>query len=474
MESSQDLFKELENAEKLFSDGSIKSGQKIIKNVLSKAKSLPKIPNRLRHKIHSLISKSRYFDEISSFATNPKRYELISDINKIIDKKSTNLKKRAHTINKIQAKWQLLDTSGRPASKKQWLEFNDLTNKAWEPCKEYFDEIKEIKLNNANKRLDIINQTKIFVEKYKHKWPSYKELVIYIRKSSNEWQKYAPVMDEDFRNLKNQYSDVKKPIIDALRKYENVNKQKKEELVKKVLEINDDDNEICINKFMKLKDQWKNIDSAGKIEDKSLWDQFNNNANKFYTEKKNIEAKEIEILVKLNEELVNNKKTVSEIRNELDGVKKLNNTKEFKLLNENIQKNIEEEKLLKRNNKIKSYKNIINILMKTCDISEAPKIIQPSLELSIKNTKSNEDELLYSCLRLEMMSGIKTKKKDQKLIEKIQLELLESKFNKTKKIIPNDLDMILIYFIQNFSNEDYELLDKNIWPRINKCIEVLV
>ena len=38
---------------------------------------------------------------------------------------------------------------------------------------------------------------------------------------------------------------------------------------------------------------------------------FNNNANKFYTEKKNIEAREIEILVKLNEELVNNQEIVS-------------------------------------------------------------------------------------------------------------------------------------------------------------------
>ena len=184
MESSQDLFSELENAEKLFSDGSIKNGQKIIKNVLSKTKSLPKIPNKLRYKINSLISKSRYFDEISSFATNPKRYELISEIKKILDSKSSNLKKRAYKINKIQAKWQLLDTSGRPASKKQWLEFNSLTNEAWEPCKEYFNEIKEIKINNAKQRLNIINQTKIFVEKHKQKWPSYKELVVYIRKSS--------------------------------------------------------------------------------------------------------------------------------------------------------------------------------------------------------------------------------------------------------------------------------------------------
>ena len=474
MESSQDLFNELENAEKLFSDGSIKNGQKIIKNVLSKTKSLPKIPNKLRYKINSLISKSRYFDEISSFATNPKRYELISEIKKILDSKSSNLKKRAYKINKIQAKWQLLDTSGRPASKKQWLEFNSLTNEAWEPCKEYFNEIKEIKINNAKQRLNIINQTKIFVEKHKQKWPSYKELVVYIRKSSNEWQKYAPVIDEDFKNLKSQYSDVKKPIIDELKKYENINKKKKEELVKKVLEINDDDNEICINKFMKLKDQWKNIDSAGKIEDRSLWDKFNNNANKFFTEKKNIKAKGIEILVKLNEELINNEKAVSEVRKELDKVTNLNNTKEFKLLNVNIQKEIEKEKLLKRSNKIKSYQNIINILMKTCDISEAPKIIQSSLELSKKNTKSNSNELLYSCLRLEMMSGIKTNKKDQNLIDKIQLELLESKFNKSKKIIPNDMDMILIHFIKNFSSKDYESLGINIWPRISKCIEILV
>ena len=474
MESSQDLFNELENAEKLFSDGSIKNGQKIIKNVLSKAKSLPKIPNKLRHKINSLISKSRYFDDISSFATNPKRYELISEIKKILDTKSSNLKKRAHKINKIQAKWQLLDTSGRPASKRQWLEFNNLTNEAWEPCKEYFNEIKEIKINNAKQRLNIINQTKIFVEKHKEKWPSYKELVVYIRKSSNEWQKYAPVIDEDFKNLKSQYSDVKKPIIDELRKYENINKQKKQELIKKVLEINDADNEMCINKFIKLKDQWKNIDSAGKVEDKTLWDEFNKKADRFFTEKKNIEAKEIKILLRLNEDLINNKKTVPEIQKELNNLKNLDNTKEFKLLNVNIQKELEKEKLIKRNNKIKSYKNILNILMKTCDISKAPKIIQSSLELHKKNTKSNSNELLYSCLRLEMMSGIKTNKKDQNLIDKIQLELLESKFNKSKKIIPNDMDMILIHFIKNFSNKDYESLGINIWPRIRKCIEILV
>ena len=37
-----------------------------------------------------------------------------------------------------------------------YLEFNDLTNKAWEPCKEYFEEIKQIPFNTLNDDFEII------------------------------------------------------------------------------------------------------------------------------------------------------------------------------------------------------------------------------------------------------------------------------------------------------------------------------
>ena len=70
-------------------------------------------------------------------------------IDELIKNPLKNAKKHAHAIHDIQAQWQLLDLSSKPASKSQWLNFNELTNKAWEPCKEYFDEIKEIKINNA-------------------------------------------------------------------------------------------------------------------------------------------------------------------------------------------------------------------------------------------------------------------------------------------------------------------------------------
>ena len=148
METNQNLFKKLEDIERLFSEGSIKEGQKKIRNIMKESKSLNNISYKLKHKINYIQSKSRYYDEISSFATNPKRDTLIKKINDLINKPENDPRKQAHAINDIQRQWQLLDLSSKPATKSQWSNFNNLTNTAWEPCNEYFNEIKEIKLKN--------------------------------------------------------------------------------------------------------------------------------------------------------------------------------------------------------------------------------------------------------------------------------------------------------------------------------------
>ena len=302
METSQHLFKELETAEKLFSDGSIKNAQKIVRNVLKESKTYKKIPNKLKHKINAALSKSRYFDDISSFAANPKRDELITNIDKLIKNPLKDTKKHAHAIHDIQAQWQLLDLSSKPASKSQWLNFNELTNKAWEPCKEYFDEIKEIKINNAKERESIIKEISSYVEMNEKKWPDSKTLINYLRNIFKKWQTYAPVLEDDLNRLKESYFQVKKPINDEIKKQEKLNKEKKEILINKANEINNEDNQICINEFKKLKNEWVKIGPAGKKNDKTLWDKFNKNADRFFAEKKQIINDEILVIKELNKQ----------------------------------------------------------------------------------------------------------------------------------------------------------------------------
>ena len=80
MGSHKDLFQKIEAIESHFNDGSIKAGQKLLKSLNLDLKSLPSVPNKLRHKHNFVLAQSRYFNDVSSFAVNPKRAEMIKEV----------------------------------------------------------------------------------------------------------------------------------------------------------------------------------------------------------------------------------------------------------------------------------------------------------------------------------------------------------------------------------------------------------
>ncbi len=473
METNQHLFKELELAEKLFSDGSIKNAQKKIRNVLRETKLLNKIPKKLKHKINAAINKSRYFDEISSFAVNPKRDKLINAIENLINNPLDNPKKHAHSINDIQTQWQLLDLSSKPASKSQWLNFNNLTNKAWEPCKEYFNEIKEIKLNNALERKKIILKINQFVSENTNKWPETKKLILFLQNTFKEWQRYAPVLDNDLDELKRLYFEAKKPINNEIKKQEMLNREKKELLIIKVNEISSDDNDHCLSEFSKLKKEWLAIGTAGKQYEKKLWKDFNSCADRFFVEKKKNLNDEIELIKDLNKKLKNDEISISQVNEKLKETNIAKNTNEFKKINDDIRLKIESLNKIKIKDKHSSYLKIYDVLLEKKAIEDAPSIFIDSITRSFNNKKTNSDNLTYACVKLEILAGVDSLKKDQNIRSSIQLELLSNKFN-NDSATPNDLDSLINYFILNFSKNDSKAGNAKIWNRIVKCIDKLI
>ncbi len=474
METNQHLFKELEAAERLFSDGSIKNAQKRLRNVLKESKALEKIPNKLRHKINAAISKSRYFDEMSSFATNPKRNDLINKLDHLIKNPNNNPRKHAHKIHEIHTQWQLLDLSSKPASKSQWLNFNDLTKKAWEPCKEYFDEIKQIKVKNASKRKEIINDINKFVNNNSSKWPNSKNLIIFLQKTFKEWQKYAPVLDDDLDKLKKLYFDARKPINDEIKRQEDENKEKKILLIKKVAEIKNDDNEKNISEFIKLKDEWSNIGPAGKKNEKKMWDEFNKNADRFFVERKQKLTDEIKKISDLNKKLNNDEISISEVKSALNEISDAKNTKEFKNINKDIKSKIYDINIAKKKERFVAYANIYDVLLGKIEIDKAPANFINTIQKSLENAESNIDELNYACVKLEILAGIDSLKKDQSIRNNIQLEMLSNKFNKNNVLNANDMDSLINHFINNFSKNDSKVTHANIWKRIIKCVDKLI
>lgn len=472
MKTSQDLFKQLDEAEALFSKGSIKIAQKKVREVISKSKELDKVPNKLRHKLNFAIGQSRYFDDVSSFATNPKREELIKEISTIIERPLDSPKKQAHLIHDVQTKWQLLDLSSRPASKEQWNKFNQLTNKAWEPCSEYFDELKQIKINNATQRMEIVNNINKYVQDNSSNWPQPKFLIQFLRQSFDEWQKYAPVLDKDLNKLRNAYFEAKKPINDAIKKQEQIVIKTKEALIEKVNAITDEDNDICIKKFNDLKNEWKKAGSAGRKADNKLWDKFNKSADRFFNAKKEVIDAE---LVKANEllsQLKSDEISVNEVSKNLSSLKNISKTKEFHSIQKQINNKRKEQESKLKQNKIDSYSSLLDsFLNNELDNTQIPSYIKNKLNEKPQE-ESNSEVLTYACVKLEALAGIDSLKRDAQLRQSIQMEMLTNKFNKVSDSL-NSVEDLLIQFVNNISAKP-SAAEKTLWKRITKTIEILV
>ena len=107
-------------------------------------------------------------------------------------------------------------------------------------------------------------------------------------------------------------------------------------------------------------------------------------------------------------------------------------------------------------------------------IENVHNVFKGSIEAASKNNKSNLDELIYSCIKLEILAKLDSLKKYQELRNIIQLELLQNKFNKTDKANLDNIDSIICHYIINFSSSDAATDHKKLWNRMEKCFDVLI
>ncbi len=471
METQKILFESLIKAEGHFEAGQIRSGQKLVNEVSRAMKSEGKVSNKLRRRFNLISAQSRYFNDISSFATNPKRNEIIQEIEALIATPIENPKKHANAIHGLQTKWQQLDQSSKPAGREQWQTFKKLTETAWEPCAQYYEELKTVKISNAKEREQIIINILQYTEEKSAKWPGLIELSKYLSQQFQLWQNFAPVLDDDFIKLKTAYQDARKPINDQIRAQENKNLKLKEEIIEKIKVINDEDTQLCIQKYQRLKRDYQNIGPAGKKNEPTLWKILNESADRFYEAEKTIANDEIKIIGALSKELGQDGFSLSKIKEQLRELTKTRKSPEF----------------LKIQKAIKSYEGKQAeeiILQKVSGYMDLPALLESEILANSSIDKdilkalnkpayhNNVDEVTKTVVMMELMAGIESPDSDKAIKQLLTLEMLQNKFSQqvgeTEK-----LKGLLITFISNVKAKKLSAAESKLWKRAQAALSVL-
>ena len=471
METHKILFESLDKAEKHFEAGEIRLAQKLVNEVSRSIKSEGKVSNKLRHRFNFMSAQSRYFNDISSFATNPKRNEIIKEIEALIAKPHENPKKQANEIHGLQTKWQLLDQSSKPASREQWITFKNLTDKAWEPCAQYYEELKIIKISNAKEREKIIQTLIQYTNDYSDKWPSLIDMSKFLSKTFQSWQSYAPVLDGDFSKLKTAYQNARKPINNAIKEQENKNYKIKDSLIEKVKLINDEDTQTCIQKFKKIKREYQDAGPAGKKNESILWKKLNEAADRFFEADKALVNDELEMIKNLAKDLTKDDCSIHDIKNKIIELNKTRKSPEFIKLQKAIKAH-ENKKIDAINaQKTEVYQDLLNYLETTDEIHS---IIHNEIFKTLKKPHylGNKDELLKCTIKLELIAKIDPPASDKAIKQMLALEMLQNKFSGAKT--PSDeIKDLLISFVNNLKSTKISADEKKLWKRVSEVINKL-
>ena len=471
METHKILFESLDKAEKHFEAGEIRLAQKLVNEVSRSMKSEGKVSNKLRHRFNFMSAQSRYFNDISSFATNPKRNEIIQEIEALIAKPHENPKKQANEIHGLQTKWQLLDQSSKPAGREQWMTFKSLTDKAWEPCAQYYEELKILKISNAKEREKIIQLLIQYTNDYSDKWPSLIDMSKFLSKTFQTWQSYAPVLDEDFSKLKTAYQNARKPINNAIKDQENKNYKMKDSLIEKVKLINDEDTQTCIQKFKKIKREYQDIGPAGKKNEPILWKKLNEAADRFFEADKALVNDELEVIKNLANDLTRDDCSIHDIKNKITELNKTRKSPEFIKLQKAIK--AQENKKIDTINarKIEVYQDLLNFLETTDEIHS---VIHNEIFKTLKKPHylGDKDELLKCTIKLELIAKIDPPASDKAIKQMLALEMLQNKFSGAKST-NEEIKDLLVSFVNNLKSKKITTEEKNLWKRVSKAINDL-
>ena len=470
MERTDQIIELISKANQSFDSGVIRDGQKLTREALKLVKIQGKIPNKLKHKLNATVALSRYFDDISSFATNPKRDELVNKIKEIADNPLKNPRKQADEIHKIQAQWQALDQTSKTASQKQWNIFRTYVDKAWLPCGDFFEELNKQKLVNATKKQQITQDLNEFVQKNNNKFPTIRILRSKLRKFDDSWNSHAPVRDDVFRKLKSDFMDAKKPIFDEINKQNEQIKLKKEHIIESVAKINSEDMDENISKYMNLKKDWNILDKLPHKIEKTLWKKFISSGDRFFEEQnknKQLQLDELNLVLKDLK-----KYEIADLQELLSKFDLINKSKEYKSLQDQIIKLRNDEKDKRNKESINDLEKLFEYVIEKKDPSDLTNLDNSYKEIfDYKFDLHSKDEMLESCIRIEMICNVESLKKDEKIRNQIQLKILTEKFNKAKLTKKEEIFLHIKNFFLNLSVSKVSNTEKNMWKRIIKAIK---
>ncbi|MCH8264147.1 MAG: DUF349 domain-containing protein, partial [Proteobacteria bacterium] len=217
------------------------------------------------------------------FASTEKKKDLVTQMQHLIESKMHAADKSKH-ISNMHRQWKALGRSSQ--NEALWREFKKLSDKAYEPCKDYFKQRKQLMASNLKQRRGICDRLEQELKTLAEENLNISNLNTLLRDAENEWKQFAPVEHSRIKSLQKRYYGLVNQFRKQRKNASRTNSKQKQEYITQARSLADmEDNNSAMSEAKRLQQQWKKLGPTSYKEDKKFWEDFRAACDKIFAKR---------------------------------------------------------------------------------------------------------------------------------------------------------------------------------------------
>ena len=178
-------------------------------------------------------------------------------------------------VRQIREQWNKLNHSGDYPSRSSRRRFDNACEKAFEPCKKYFDEQKSIRAENVKRRQNIVNRLEETYDATDWKRPDWKRISQILDGAKKEWKKAVPLTKQNWNRTNEQFDQIYEKYKPHLQREIERGIAFRRELIKQAEALDKQSPKEGIEAVIRLQKQWNTVAVRGtRKQENELWKKF--------------------------------------------------------------------------------------------------------------------------------------------------------------------------------------------------------
>ncbi|MBC3767294.1 DUF349 domain-containing protein [Neptunicella marina] len=270
--SLTDVRQQLFKFDRLIAAGKFHGAIALYRKLPQKLADIPGYYQRkLQNKLDAAALKVSELKDWQDYIAAPRKPELITEAQTLVNQPKAPLE-QADAIKQLRQQWNSLGQLNTEQDNQLNKQFDELCESAFEPCRVYFEKQEALRAQNLADKQALIDTLNELVADTAL---SDSDKVQQFSRIQNQWRKIGEVDYKQRNNIENQYNQAAEALKQLRKAQFEVNKQAKQRLIAQVNKLVElEDAADAVEQAKTLQQSWKNIGSAGRKQDESLWKQF--------------------------------------------------------------------------------------------------------------------------------------------------------------------------------------------------------